>query len=56
MKETAAGKTRPGGGAPKVSVAKEFVRADRMSHPGARNKEQIADHKVAMDKWAKGTK
>lgn len=56
MKDTVAGKPRPGGGAPSLKVAKEFVRGDRMSHPGARNAEQIAERKTAMDNWAKSTK
>lgn len=54
MRAVAHGWKKPGGDGPSTKVAKEFVRADRMSHPGARNKEQIADRKAAMDKWAKG--
>jgi hypothetical protein len=54
MRAVAHGWKKPGGHGPSPKVAKEFVRADRQSHPGARNKEQIADRKSAMDKWAKG--
>jgi len=56
MRAVAHGWKKPGGDGPPVKVAKEFVRADRKSHPGARNKEQISDRKAEMDKWAKGTK
>jgi hypothetical protein len=56
MKDTVAGKPRPGGGAPSVKVAKEFVRADRFAGKGARSSSEIVDHKREMDTWAKGTK
>jgi hypothetical protein len=54
MRDTAAGKPRPGGGAPDVKVAKEFVRADRLARPGAKSREQIVDRKASTDAWAKG--
>ncbi len=52
MKAVAAGWKKPGGDGPPVKVAKEFVRADRSARPGVRSKEQIADRKSEMDKWA----
>lgn len=54
MQAVAHGWKKPGGDGPPVKVAKEFVRADKAASRGARNKEQIADRKSAMDKWARG--
>lgn len=54
MRAVAHGWKKPGGDGPPVKVAKEFMRADQAKKPGARSKEQIADHKAAMDKWARG--
>jgi hypothetical protein len=56
MRDTAAGKTRPGGGTPSVSVAKEFTRADEAAKPGHRSRAQRADRKRDTDAWALSSK
>lgn len=54
MRAVSHGWKKPGGDGPSVKVAKEFVRADKAKAGGARSKEQVADRKAAMDKWARG--
>lgn len=52
MRAVAHGWKKPGGDGPSVSVAKEFARADATQKKGHRSREQRADHKRDMDKWA----
>jgi hypothetical protein len=54
MRAVAHGWSKPGGGGPSVSVAKKFMHADERRKPGKRTREQRADHKREMDKWAEG--
>ena len=54
MRAVAHGWSKPGGGGPSVSVAKEFMHADERSKKGARSKGQRADRKREMDSWAEG--
>lgn len=54
MRAVAHGWKPPGGKAPPVSVAKEFMHADEAKKKGARSRSQRADRKREMDRWASG--
>lgn len=52
MRAVAHGYKPPGGRAPPVSVAKEFMHADEAAKKGHRNRAQRADRKRETDRWA----
>jgi hypothetical protein len=54
MRAVAHGWKPPGGKAPPVSVAKEFMRADQAKSKGRRTREQVSDRKRATSEWAEG--
>lgn len=54
MRAVAHGWKPPGGKAPPVSVAKEFMHADEAKKTGRRSRAQIADRKQETDRWARG--
>lgn len=54
MRAVAHGWSKPGGGGPSVSVAKEYMHADERKKKGARTREQRADHKRETSAWAEG--
>jgi hypothetical protein len=54
MRAVAHGWSKPGGGGPSVSVAKEFMHADERAKKGVRTKVQRADRKREMNDWAEG--
>ena len=54
MRAVAHGFKPSNGKGPSVAVAREFMHADERRKPGKRTREQRADRKREMDKWAEG--
>jgi hypothetical protein len=54
MRAVAHGWKPPGGKAPPVSVAKEFMHADEAKKAGRRTRAQRDDRKRSTDEWASG--
>ena len=54
MRAAAHGWKKPGGGGPSVAVGKEYMHADERKSKGSRTREQRADRKRDLDKWAHG--